>query len=70
MSKIFDTIKSWVVMTASVTNPHQKYWSASVTICGMDVNGQGVSIEKAYQDLTANLMINSEYRTEIENRMK
>jgi hypothetical protein len=70
MSKTFDTIKNWVVMKASVTNPYKKYWSASVTIFGMDVNGIGSTIEKAYCDLTANLMLNREYRTVIENKMK
>lgn len=70
MSKTYDTIKSWVVMKASVTNPHKRYWSASVTICGMDVNGMGDTIEKAYCDLTSNLMMNREHRSAIENKMK
>lgn len=70
MSKVFDTIKNWVIMKATVTNPNKKYWSASVTILGMDVNGQGATIEKAYCDLTANLMLNSEYRAAIEAKMK
>lgn len=69
MSDVFDTIKNWVVMKAAVINPYKKYWSASVTICGMDVNGQGNSIEKAYCDLTCNLMLNQQYRDFIINRM-
>ena len=56
-------------MKAAITNPHKKYWSASVTISGMDVNGQGISIEKAYQDLTSNLMLNSEHRDFIIKKM-
>lgn len=56
-------------MKASVTNPNKKYWSASVTICGMDINGQGSSIEKAYCDLVSNLMLNSSHREFIINRM-
>lgn len=70
MSDTFNTIKNWVVMKASITNPHKKYWSASVTICGMDVNGQGNSIEKAYKDLAANLMLNQKHREFIEEKMK
>jgi hypothetical protein len=70
MSKTFDTIKNWVVMKASIANPHKKYWRASVTICGIDVNGMGSTIEKAYCDLVCNLMLNKEHRTTIENKMK
>jgi len=70
MSKTFDTIKNWVVMKSGVTNPNKKYWSASVTICGMDVNGIGSTIEKAYCDLTCNLMLNKEHVAYIENRLK
>lgn len=47
-----DQIKAWVVKKSTVTNPYGKYWSASVTLGGMDINGRGPSIEKAYQDLT------------------
>jgi hypothetical protein len=70
MSNVFDTIKNWVVMKASVTRPDKNYWSASVTICGMDVNAYGSTIEKAYCALTTNLMLNKEHRAYIENIMK
>jgi hypothetical protein len=43
-------IKQWVVMNASVTRPTKNIWSASVTL-GIDVNGLGETIEKAYVDL-------------------
>lgn len=65
MSQLFDTIKSWVVIKASITYPHKKYWSASVTVCGMDVSGIGSTIEKAYNDLTCNLMLNKEHKNYI-----
>lgn len=55
-------IKEWVVINASVTNPYKKYWSASVTLCGMDINGIGGSIEKAYNDLTCNIINSKMYR--------
>lgn len=57
-------------MKAAITNPYKKYWSASVTICGMDVNGQGSTIEKAYCDLASNLMLNQKHRDFIVNKSK
>ena len=44
-------IKRWVVMKAVVSNPYDRYWSASVTI-GYDLYGKGETIEGAYNDLT------------------
>lgn len=48
-------VKQWVVKHSSVTNPYGKYWSASVTL-GYDYNGEGDTIEKAYNDLTDRIM--------------
>lgn len=70
MSEVFNAIKNWVVMKACVTSPNKKYWSASVTICGMDVNGIGSTIEKAYCDLTCNLMLNKEYKDYITKKQQ
>lgn len=58
-----EQIKLWVVKTASVTNPYKKYWSASVTL-GMDVNGTGSTIERAYNALTDRIF-NSKYFKEV-----
>lgn len=58
-----EKIRQWVVKKAAVTNPYKKYWSASVTLGGMDINGQGATIEKAYQGLT-DIIENSKYYLE------
>lgn len=47
-----EQIKLWVTLKSHLTNPYKKYWSASVTLGGMDVNGTGNTIEKAYISLT------------------
>jgi hypothetical protein len=60
-----EQIKAWVVKKASVTNPYKKYWSASVTIGGMDVNETGDTIEKAYNALTDRLFNSNYYKLEI-----
>jgi len=53
-------VKRWVVLNSGVTNPYKrKLWYASVTI-GYDYNGQGLSIEAAYNDLTEKIF-NSAY---------
>lgn len=44
-------VKQWVVLHSKVTNPNKKYFSASVTI-SYDYNGEGDTIEKAYEALT------------------
>ena len=59
-------IKAWVVQKASITKPYGKVWSASVTIGGMDINGVGDTIEKAYNDLTLYINQNSYYSTELQ----
>jgi hypothetical protein len=59
-----DQIKLWVVKTASVTNPYKKHWSASVTL-GMDVNGTGSTIEKAYNALTDRIFKSSYFKSEV-----
>lgn len=48
-------VKQWVVQNAHVNNPYKKYWSASVTL-GYDYNGEGGTIEKAYNDLVDKIM--------------
>lgn len=58
-----DRIKQWVVMKSKVNNPYGKYFSAAVTL-GMDIYGEGDTIEKAYNDLTDQIF-NSPYKTEI-----
>lgn len=58
-------IKQWVVKKATVTNPYKKYWSASVTLGGMDINGEGDTIEKAYQMLTAFIAASKYYSKEL-----
>lgn len=48
-------VKEWVVNRSKVTNPYKKYWSASVCL-GYDYNGEGDTIEKAYNSLTDLIM--------------
>jgi hypothetical protein len=59
-----EQIKLWVVKMASVTNPYKKYWSASVTL-GLDINGTGSSIEKAYNSLTDRIFNSKPLKTEL-----
>ncbi len=51
----WNDVKAWVVQKSSVTNPNKKYWSASVTLGGQDVNGIGNTIERAYSALTTRI---------------
>lgn len=45
------SLYEWIVQKAAVTYPYKKYWSASVTLGGTDVNGEGATIQKAYRAL-------------------
>lgn len=47
-----EDVKCWVAVKAKVSNPYGKYWSASTTLAGMDINGVGETIEDAYNCLT------------------
>ncbi len=47
-----EDIKVWVAIKSKITNPYGRYWSASTTLCGMDINGEGQTIEDAYNALT------------------
>jgi len=51
---------SWIQKKASVTYPNKKYWSASVTLGGIDINGAGTTIQKAYESLRSKIK-NSKY---------
>jgi hypothetical protein len=62
----YDQVKEWVVKTASVTNPSKRYWSASVTLGGMDINGNGYTIEKAYKELTKYILGSTYYAPMLE----
>jgi hypothetical protein len=64
----YHRVKKWVVQKASVTNPNKDYWSASVTLGGMDYNGFGSTIEKAYNNLTADI-VTSKYKMKQFNKI-
>lgn len=51
-----DHVKKWVVNNTKVNNPYKKYWSAAATIGGYDYYGKGDTIEKAYNDMTDQIM--------------
>jgi hypothetical protein len=55
-----EDIKVWVAIKATTNNPYGKYWSAFTTIGGMDINGEGQTIEEAYNGLT-DVIFNSKY---------
>lgn len=45
------SLYEWIQKVGSVTCPYRKYWSVSVTLGGVDINGTGDTIQKAYKDL-------------------
>lgn len=47
------SLYEWIVKNAAVTYPYKKYWSASVTLGGCDINGTGNTIQRAYENLRA-----------------
>lgn len=55
-----EDIKVWVAIKATTNNPYGKYWSAYTTIGGVDINGEGETIEDAYNSLT-NVIFKSNY---------
>lgn len=62
-------VKKWVVQKAVVTSPFMNYWSVSVTLGGMDINGTGDTIEKAYNALVVEI-ITSKSRLKSFNALK
>jgi hypothetical protein len=59
-------IKGWVVQKASVTMPRKDEWSASVTLGGMDINGIGETVEKAYNELVSFIKQSPYYSTKLQ----
>jgi hypothetical protein len=55
-----EDVKVWVAIKATTNNPYGRYWSAYTTIGGMDINGEGETIEDAYNALT-DVIFNSKY---------
>lgn len=49
------SLYEWIQKKGAVTYPYRKYWSVSVTLGGIDINGTGDTIQKAYKDLQAQI---------------
>lgn len=62
----WNQVKFWVIINSFVTNPYGKYWSASVTLGGMDVNGTGSTIEESYVKLTTEIMLSAHSKMALE----
>ena len=45
------SLYEWIQKKGSVTSPYRKYWSVSVTLGGIDINGAAETIQKAYKKL-------------------
>lgn len=46
-----DSLWLWIVKKSAVNNPYKKYWSAAVTLGGIDIYGKGSTIQAAYKAL-------------------
>jgi hypothetical protein len=64
------SLYEWIVMGSAVTCPYRKYWSASVTLAGMDINGTGDTIQKAYKNLQDQIESSKTYFTAFANLKK
>ena len=62
-----EDVKTWVALKARTSNPYGRYWSAYTTLCGMDINGEGQTIEDAYNALTDVILKSRLYSVGIQN---
>ena len=61
-----DRVKQYVVIKSHVNNPYGRYWSASLTL-GVDLYGEGSTIEEAYNDLTDQIFKSTHYSNILKN---